>query len=168
MHNTKMLTRLEMMIDVVFALTIWKIFMILPRPSVEEIEILSIAKLIMAEYIRFIIAFVSVLMVSVYWIQNNKLFKYLHHTNTTHAILSILNLFLLLLFLYSIGLSIRFDGDKDALITQSVVALLFSLSTYGIWLYAMKAKLVNKSLSTQEAKVISQENFSEPVTALFR
>jgi len=110
---------------------------------------------------------ISILMVSVYWIQNNKLFKYLHQTNTIHTLLSMLNLFFLLLFLYSVGLSIRFEGDKDALITQSMAAFIYSLTAYITWRYAVRKGLTLSDLSLEDAKVLSRENLSEPVTALF-
>ena len=167
MNDEKMLRRLETLIDVVFALVIWKIFMILPRPSVEELEMLSIAKLVVNESSQFIIATVSILMVIVYWHQNNQLFKYLKKTNPVHTGLSIANLFLLLLFLYSVGLSIRFEGDEDALTSQSITALLYGLSTFFTWRYAVKKKLTHDELSLEDAKALSKENLAEPVTALF-
>lgn len=167
MNDEKMLRRLETLIDVVFALVIWRIFMILPRPSVEELEVLSIAKLVVNEYSKFIIATVSIFIVIVYWLQNNQLFKYLKKTNPVHTSLSIANLFLLLLFLYNVGLSIRFEGDEDALTSQSVTALLYSLSTFFTWRYAVKKKLTYDELSLEDAKALSKENLAEPVTALF-
>ena len=167
MHEEKMLRRLETLIDVVFALVVWRIFMILPRPSADELEMLSIAKLLVNEYPKFIIATISILMVIVYWLQNNQLYKYLGKTDAVHTGLSIANLFFLLLFLYTVGLSIRFEGDKDALISQSIMALLYSLSTFITWRYAVKKKLTRSDLSLGDAKTLSKENLAEPVTALF-
>jgi len=167
MIEDKMLRRLETLIDVVFALVVWRIFMILPRPSGDELEMLSIAKLFINEYPKFIIATISILMIIIYWIQNNKLFKHLDKTNTIHTGLSIANLFFLLIFLYSVGLSIRFDGDKDALITQSIAALLYSLSAYITWQYAVKKDLTKPDLSMEDAKTLSKQNLAEPVTAIF-
>ena len=167
MKDTKMLARLETLIDIVFALSLWEIFSFLPSPSLEGFELMSIADLVADESSKFVIAFIAILIISIYWIQNNNLFKYLHHTNAIHSLLSIFNLFLLLLFLHAVDLSIHLDGDKNALLIQSISAFVYGTSTYITWWYALKAELVDRSLSLEDAQVLSQRNFAEPVTAIF-
>jgi hypothetical protein len=65
------LVRLERVMDVVYALVIWRLFMILPRPEIGENSSSSVLDLVINEWDTFVIALLGLVIVIVFWLQNN-------------------------------------------------------------------------------------------------
>ena len=65
---------------------------------------------------------IGLALVTIYWMQNNYVFGHLERTNGRHATLSFLQIFSLLLFLYSIRIGISFDGQFDDLMFESLAS----------------------------------------------
>jgi len=101
-RESRQLRRLETLIDVVFAIVIWRAFMLIPRPGEGDWHWDSITAMLTSEILTFIIVMIGVVVAIVYWLQNNALFGNLDRTDGFHTALSILQIFFLLLFLYSI------------------------------------------------------------------
>jgi len=160
------LKRLEMLMDVVFALVIWRIFMILPRPEDEDVQWGSVVEMLQENSDSFLIVLLSTIIVIVFWVQNNDLLGKLKRTDTVHTAISIFQLIFLLLLLYSIGLGIRSDGELVTKVMESSAALLTGLMAYLGWRYAMfRAKLVADDVPEEEAKRTLDQNLAEPITA---
>ena len=60
----------------------------------------------------------------------------LARTDTRHMAISILQLFSLLVFLYSVRMGIEFDGDREAMIFESAAAALMGLLGVAAWVDA--------------------------------
>ena len=100
------LQRLARMIDVVYAIIIWRAFMLLPRPAAEQLNWEHIGAFLSANIGGFLAVAIGIAVTIIYWIQNNALFGNLQSTDSRHTTLAILQLFFLLIFLVSLRLGI--------------------------------------------------------------
>lgn len=160
------LKRLTMLMDVVFALIIWRIFMILPRPDGDMEQWNSVLQMLQNNWDKFLLVLLSTIIVIVYWVQNNNLLGKLKRTNTVHTSIAIFQLIFLLLLLYSIGLGVHNEGELVTKVMESVTAFLVGLMAYLGWRYAMlTAKIVADDVTEDEAKATLEQNLAEPITA---
>jgi uncharacterized membrane protein len=160
----RQLFRLETLMDVVYALTIWRLFLLLPRPK--ENETRSVWELFSDDTQSVLTVAIGIVIVIIYWTQNNLLFGHLERTDSKHTALSILQIFCLLLFLYSIRLGTNYDAATDLRVFESLTALLVGIPSYWAWRHAKyKGKLISPSLSKKDADAISIRILAEPITA---
>ena len=160
----RQLARLETLMDVVYALTIWWLFQLLPRPMDDETR--SVWELFMDDPRPVLTVAIGIVIVIIYWMQNNLLFGNLQRTDTRHTALSILQIFFLLLFLYAIRLGTNYEAAADLRVFESVTALLVGVPAYFAWRHAKyEGRLVSPSLSKKEADAISVRILAEPITA---
>ena len=109
---------------------------------------------------------IGLVIVIIYWMQNNLLFRHLERTDTRHTVLSILQIFCLLLFLYAIRIGTNYDAATDLRVFESLTALLVGVPSYFAWRHAKyKGGLISPSLSKNEADAISVRILAEPITA---
>lgn len=161
------LSRLKMLMDVVYGLVIWRLFLLLPRPLEENAgQWETVADMIISEWAVFVVPLLALLIVTVYWVQNNELFGCLEFTDSIHTGISIFQIFFLLLFLYAIGAGLAFKSTPDSRTFESITVFLVGALSYWGWHYAMNNGLLSKDLSSEKAMQIRQRNFAEPVTAL--
>ncbi|WP_298533259.1 hypothetical protein [uncultured Algibacter sp.] len=162
------LNRLRRFIDIVYAL----IFFHLVNnylPLIEDMEwshkpygLLSHMIDSKDELLRIFIGAGLTLM---YWNQNNGLFKNLIKTNGAHVAMSLIQLFLVCLYVF-------FAIADPGLVTKSSPALQAgSLALAGFlsvwsWVYASKNNMINASLSEDDINQITRSNFMEPATAV--
>ena len=99
-RDAKQLKRLERLIDVIFAILIWSIFQNLPIPSAEEFARLSNVEIFNEYKNSFIMIFIGMFLIITYWGQNNRTFGNLVRTDSTHSVLSFMQLIFLLLYIY--------------------------------------------------------------------
>jgi hypothetical protein len=71
----RQLRRLERFMDVVFALAIWHVFSILPMPDPDHPQWDTVLEMLIAEWARFVTSLIGILILVVYWLQNNALFN---------------------------------------------------------------------------------------------
>ena len=165
-RSTLQLRRLERLMDVVFALILWRIFMLLPRPDGETAQWASVLEMVTQSWDRFVLALLGTVIVIVFWLQNNSLLGRLERTDRVHTALSIFQILFLLIMLYSIGLSINYGGDVTTRLMESVAALLVGLMAYLGWRHAMsRGKLLAEEVGDDEASATLEENMAEPITA---
>ena len=164
-REQRQLRRLETLIDVVYGITIWQLFRLLPRPE-ENPEWSTLPDMLFDSGLNFVIAVIALIIVIIYWIQSNLLFKYLVRTDSWHIGFSIAQVFSLLLFMYSIRVGIGFEANAVSRIFESSMACLLGVFSFAAWYYALtRGKLVTEELGTDEAKAITQRIKAEPVTA---
>jgi uncharacterized membrane protein len=161
------LFRLERLMDVVFALVIWRIFMILPRPSLDNPEWDTVWDMLISEWPDFVVPVLAILIVIVYWLQNLSLMSRLESTNAIHAGISIFQVFFVLFYLYALGLGIGVGSAADTRVLESFAVFLVGATAYLGWWYAWrKGGLLNSDVTDQEAKAVATANLAEPLTAL--
>jgi len=164
-RGARQLRRLEMLMDVVYALVIWRLFMLMPRP--EKIgEWRSLSSFLSSNVELYVIVGLALIIVIIYWIQNNALFGYLDRTDNLHTAISIVQVFFLLLFLYSIRVGLDFPGESHARALESVTAALVGIASIAGWRYAMKnRRLLSPEATDLKAGQISDQNLAEPIAA---
>ena len=160
------LKRLKIIIDVVYAIVIWRLFMILPSPQNMSEKWDSVSSMLLDEWSAFLVPALALLIVIIYWVQNNELFNYLDHTDVVHTGISLFQIFTVLLFLYAIGVGLNYEGAADARVFESFTAALMGIFSYAGWRYAMNHGLLGGSITAEKALQIRDRNFSEPATAL--
>lgn len=165
--SKKQLLRLERLTDLVYALVIWRIFMILPRPNFDNPEWDTVLEMLTSKWVDFVAPTLSILIVIVFWLQSNTLLSRLKATNPIHTGISIFQVFFVLFYLYSLGLGIGVGSADDTRVLESSAAVLIGATAYLGWWYASgKAALLSENVSDEEARDVAQSNFAEPITAL--
>lgn len=165
--NRSQLIRLERLMDVVFALVIWRLFMLLPRPNLDDPEWDTVWEMLSGEWHAFAIPILAILIVIVFWLQNNKLLGSLKSTDAVHTGISIFQVFCVLLFLYALRISTGVESATDTRILESSAAVLVGATAYLAWWYAWKkGGLLDESIDDAGARKIASANFAEPLTAL--
>ena len=81
------------MMDVVFALVIWRLFTYLPTQQVGAGKWASVSEMLVAEWKTFVFILLAVVIVIVYWLQNNSLLGNLKKTDGIHTAISIFHMF---------------------------------------------------------------------------
>ncbi len=161
----RQLHRLETLIDVVFGITIWRLFMLLPRPW-ENPDWTTLGQMLGDRALDLVVVVIALIIVIIYWVQSNLLFKYLVRTDTWHITLSVLQIFSVLLFLYAIVVGVSLETDYTTRIFESSMACLLGVFSFAAWYYALnKGNLVTDELDSEEAKAITERIKAEPITA---
>ena len=162
------LRRLHMLTDVIFGVLLIRLFMLLPHPVKPEtgaFDPLVIFTEGGANFIMFVIGFI---LITIYWIQNNKTSGNLVATDGKHVALSILQIAFLLLYFYSVRLDMETDSDVLALFMQSVSLAIAGLAGVAAWIYASKrGELVSEAVSAEEANELKINILAEPLAATF-
>ncbi len=160
----RQLARLETLMDVVYALAIWRLFQFLPRPIDNETR--TVWEVFTDDPRLVLTVAIGIVIVIIYWMQNNLLFGHLQRTDSRHTALSILQIFCLLLFLYAIALGTNYEAAADLRVFESLTALLVGIPSYLAWRHAKyQGKLISPSLSKKDADAISVQILAEPITA---
>ena len=165
-RGARHLRRLEMLIDVVFALLIWDIVSTLPIPEGDNLTLSGLGEFLSGN-LDLGIVLIGMVIVLNYWGQNNAHSGELAATDSTHALLSILQLFCLLFYTYAAALGIQFEGDEMALALQSLTQLLAGILGFAAWAYAIRdARLLADYAREGEVTALLVRSMAEPLTAL--
>ena len=166
-ESKKQLVRLERLTDLVFALVIWRIFMLLPRPNFDNPEWETIWDMLSSEWSSFVVPVLAILIVIIYWLQSNSLLGKLQRTDAIHTGITIFQLFFLLFYLYALGLGIGAGSAADTRVLESSAALLVGATAYLGWWYAcQKGNLLADDVSAEDIKQANNSNLAEPMTAM--
>ena len=165
--SKKQLLRLERLTDVVYALVIWRIFMLLPRPNFDNPEWDTVGEMLTSQWPDFVVPILAILIVIVYWLQSNALLSRLKATNAIHTGISIFQVFFVLFYLYALSLGIGLGSESDTRVLESSAAALIGAAAYLGWWYADgTSALLSDDVSDAEAKQVASSNLAEPLTAL--
>ena len=165
-RGARHLRRLEMLIDVVFALLIWDIVSTLPMPEGTDLSLTGLGDFL-AGNLDLGIVLIGVVIVVNYWAQNNAHSGELQATDSKHALLSILQLFFLLFYAYAAALGMQFEGDEMALALQSLTLLFAGLLGFAAWAYAIRdGRLLADYARQEEVTALLVRSLAEPITEL--
>ena len=89
-RSEKQLFRLAIIIDVLFALMIYKLFTFMPNPEVDGFGREELYKVLTESYLNYTVIIIGLVLVILYWGMSNLQFGNLDRTDGTHATLSIL------------------------------------------------------------------------------
>ena len=165
-RETLQMIRLERMADVIYAIIIWRCFMLLPRPTAEQWSREFISTFFVDNVGAFLVVFIGIVFTIVYWLQNNVLCGNLRGTDSRHTILSILQLFFLLIFLVSLRLHIEIGSFTGTRLFESIAAALVGVAGGWGWSYAIKNhRLLLPEVTEQYAYQLRNRILAEPITA---
>jgi uncharacterized membrane protein len=166
-REAQQLQRLTRIIDVVYAIVIWRIFILLPAPTAEHLTWEHIGPFLSANIGVFLIVIIGIVVTIIYWLQNNLLFGNLQSTDTRHTILSILQLFFLLTFLLSLREGIELGPSTGTRALESITATLVGIAGGWSWAYAVKnRRLLLPEVTEQYALGLRDRILAEPITAI--
>ena len=166
-RDRRLLNSLSIVINVLYALMIFQIFLILPRPDDPALEYSSLDQ-IYSENIHILLAMlVGLVMTITYWMQFNKLVGNLARSSSTHAVLALAQMFLLMIYLYFVRFDLEFDGPILALQMESLFLSLAGFTGVANWIFARRNKLTSDQLDENEGVAILYGILPEPIAALF-
>lgn len=166
-RGTRQLRRIESLVDGVYALIIVLTVLELPLPADEGLTGVSVIEFLRTYVNAYMPALIAIVLVVIYWTQNNLLFGNLSRTDDRHAIISLLQIFLLLLYFYTIGLGLDLDNPPAALALQSAAVVLIGLCSLAGWSYAShNRRLLAPEVTADEVREVHIRMLAEPITAL--
>ena len=166
-RGERQLRRLETLTDVVYALVLWRVFMLIPRPGIEDEAWTGVRDYVSDEWIALTLIVIGVAFTIIYWLQSNQLFSALKRTDTRHTSLCIVQLFFVLIFLYSLRLGVELGGSLGTRLVESCAAAAVGLTALSAWNYARKGhRLLRPEVSAEEAQAIAKRIVAEPATAV--
>ena len=166
-RGTRQLRRLESLVDCVFALVIVLTVFSLPLPADEGMTDVAVSEFLRAHLDAYLPVLIAIVLVVLYWTQNNILFGNLSRTDGPHTVISLLQIFFLLLYFYTIGLGLDLDNPPSALALQSGGVVLVGLCSLTGWSYASRNRqLLSPEVSAEEIREVRIRMLAEPTTAL--
>jgi uncharacterized membrane protein len=166
-RESRQLRRLTRMIDVVYAIVIWRLFLLTPNPTAEQLTREHIGSFLSDNIGAFLMVFIGIVVTIIYWIQNNVLFGNLQSTDSRHSILSILQIFFLLAFLVSLREGIELGPSAGTRALESGTAALVGIAGGWSWAYAMKNhRLLLPEVTQNYAFQLRDRTLAEPITAM--
>ncbi len=162
------LNRLSRFIDIVYALLFF--FMITHyMPLIEDMEWshkpLGLLSHLMDNSGELLRIFIGGGLALMYWNQNNGLFKHLTKTNGMHAALSLVQLFLVCLFIYFAIADPALESQSSPALQAASLALA-GFTGVAAWVYASKHNMMSESLGEDEVNTITRSNLMEPSVAV--
>ena len=161
------LNRLVTLTDVVYALVLWRIFQIRPRPDHTDWTPGYFLSFFADNALTYVLALIGVAVTIIYWIQNNRLFGDLARTDGRHTTVSIIQLFCLLLFLKALRIGVELTPSAGTRTLESAAAALMGFVAAWGWSYAIKnRRLICDDVSDEDALATRDRILAEPITAL--
>ncbi|NKB87042.1 MAG: hypothetical protein GKS06_02310 [Acidobacteria bacterium] len=164
----RQLARLVRVIDVLYALVIWRSVVLLPHPTVEEVESAgSLWRAFLPYGNNFALVAVGIALVVIYWGQNNRLFGNLQRTDGYHASTAVMQVAFVLLFGYFVRIGLEVGDMPQVLAAQSLALVAAGAMAILGWRHAVRdGHLVSPVLGRNEARELSITNFVEPTVAV--
>jgi uncharacterized membrane protein len=168
-RQKRQLGRLEMLMDVMFALMLFRILAPLPMPSQEdewEWELGALLGLGQEVGQAFLMAIIGVILIVIYWLQNNKLLGNLARTNGPHVSFSIGQIVFLMLYAYSMAMSVDFDSPTTRALQSLALAGVGFCGFFGFRYAAKDRRLLSDAISVKDAEALKISVLPEPVAGL--
>ena len=168
-RQRRQLGRLEVLMDVMFALMLFRILAPLPLPSDEDDWVWEMGALLdLGQEIgpALVMAIIGVILIVIYWLQNNKLLGNLARTNGPHVSFSIGQIVFLMLYAYSMAMAEDFDSPTTRALQSLALAGVGFCGFLGFRYAARNRRLLSDSLSDKDADALKISVLPEPVAGL--
>ena len=166
-RGREFLLSLKVLTNVLFALLIFQIFIILPRPDDPLLEYYTLQQIFSESVDELLVMLVGLILIVIYWLQINKQLGNLVRSSGFHAAMGIAQMISLMMYLYFVRFDMEFEGLEIALQMQSVfLALAGFIGVYN-WVYARKHNLTSEFINDAEEKYRLYQLLPEPSAALF-
>ena len=165
-RGEKQLFRLAVIIDVLYALMIYKLFTLMPNPEIDGFGREELYKVLTESYLNYTVIIIGLVLVILYWGMSNLQFGNLSRTDSKHSALSILQVFSLMLYIYFVRLDAEFSGEVLLMQLQSLFLAIAGFLSVGSWYYAIKFNLVSDAPSKVEKETMYLKFLPEPVVSV--
>lgn len=165
-RGLKQLLRLGTLIDILFGLMLFRIFLLMPRPEIDHFGAAELVEVLKTSYLNYLSMGVGLLLVIIYWQQSNLMFGNLERSDGKHATISILQVFSLLLYLYFVRLDMEFDGAVITLKMESITLAVAGFLSVLSWYYAIHNKLISDTLTKDEQNKVYLKLLPEPIVSV--
>jgi uncharacterized membrane protein len=163
---TLQLNRLEALVNVVYALLIVRLFMLIPRPGVGEFHWHTLDDYLRDNIMTIVLVLVGLIVLIIYWLQNNALLGNMERTDGRHTTLMIIHIFFLMIFIYAMKLGIELGSSAGTRSFESVAAMLLGFPSAIAYRHGIKnRRLLADDVSDEEAKELGHRILAEPITA---
>lgn len=162
-----LLNSLKIVINVLYALLVFQVFLILPRPDDPELKYQTLSQIYIENIMQVLVIVVGLILIIMYWIQFNRQLGNLVRSSPMHASLSIVQMFFLMLYLYFVRFDMEFDGMKLALQMESIFLALTGFTGAFNWYYAKRHGLTSENISDDEELSMFYSLLPEPLASLF-
>ncbi len=164
-RGVSLLASVKIVVNVLFALLIFQIFLILPRPDDPELEYHSLVEIFSENLDKLLLIAVGMVLVILYWLQTNLQLGNLTRSNAFHAVLMISQTFFLMIYLYFVRFDMEYEGMKLALQMESVFLALAGFVGAFAWRYARKNGLTSNQISDNQEMDIFYKLLPEPLAS---
>lgn len=161
------LSRLETLTDVVYALVLFRLFLLIPTPDHTEWHLGFFVDFFGDNAMSFVLVVIGLAVTIIYWGQSNMLLGSLRKTDARHTALAIVQIFCLLLFILTLKIGIDLGASPGTRALESGAAALVGIAAGWGWSYAINnRRLVHDDMSDEEALETRDRILAEPITAL--
>jgi hypothetical protein len=167
-RERRQLNRLQTLVDVMFALMLWRIVSPLPLPeATDDWSFGFLGRFLVEHADEFLSALIGVVLIIIYWSQSNALMGNLVRTNTRHAAFIIIQIVFLMLYGYAMRLGEILPGLPGPQVLQSLTLAGLGFAGVAGWSYAMRdRRLLSPAISDPVARQLRISVLPEPLTAL--
>jgi hypothetical protein len=155
--------------DVMFALMLYRVLAPLPMPSEEDEWVWEFGAIVgLGQEIgpALLMAIIGVILIVIYWLQNNKLLGNLARTNGPHVSFSIGQLVSLVLYAYAMSIAENFDSPTTRALQSLALAGVGFCGFFGFRYAARERRLLSESITDKEAEALKISVLPEPVAGL--
>lgn len=162
-----LLNSIKIVVNVLYALLIFQVFMILPRPGDPELEYLTLNQMFSDHIMELLVIIVGFILIVMYWIQFNRQLGNLSRSSPMHATLAVVQMVCLMIYLYFVRFDMEYDGMELALQMESIFLALAGFIAAFSWRYARSYGLTSDQINDDEEMSIFYSLLPEPLAALF-
>ena len=166
-RSVGLLKSVNIVINVIYALMIFQVFLILPRPGDPLLEYQTLSQIYSENLNQLLVMVVGLILIIMYWIQFNRQLGNLVRSSVIHASLCIVQMFCLMIYLYFVRFDMEFDGMKLALQMESIFLALAGFIGAFNWWYACKNKFTSDHIDGNEQAGLLFSILPEPTASLF-
>jgi magnesium-transporting ATPase (P-type) len=161
------LNSLRIVINVLYALMIFQVFLILPRPDDPELVYYSLTQIFSKNIMQLLMIVVGLILIVMYWIQFNTQMGNLVRSSPLHATLALVQMICLMIYLYFLRFDMEYDGMKLALQMESIFLALAGFIAAINWRYARNNSFISDQIDKNEELNIFYKILPEPMASLF-
>jgi magnesium-transporting ATPase (P-type) len=166
-RGVSILSSIKIVINVLYALLIFQVFLILPRPDDPELAYHSLSQIYSEHIIQLVMIVVGLILIMMYWIQFNTQMGNLVRSSPLHATLAVVQMVCLMIYLYFVRFDMEFDGMKLALQMESIFLAAAGFIAAINWRYARRNGLTSDQIDKNEELNIFYKILPEPMASLF-
>lgn len=166
-RGVSLLTSVKVLINVLYALMIFQVFLILPRPDDPVLSRASLMEVFLSNGMTLLAIVIGLVFIVMYWIMFNRQIGNLRRSSPVHATLAVTQMICLMLYLYFLRFDIELDGMRMALVMESFFLALSGFIGAINWRYARLKGLTSDQIDHNEEQRVFYELLPEPTTSLF-